>query len=345
MVAGGFVCLGFVTTSLASRVLQVVLYVVFLIAVGQGFANVLTRSSLGAHFDVKGFAMASGIARIGSSLSLICFPPLMQLFKTTYGWRGAMLLLGSIGAHITVSGALLIPPLSLRRTGSQTRDGYQILPDRSPEHQQDGACILASIKPICVKIEGVFDLSLMKTLNFWIVALISVTTRLNQSAWYIYFVPRTVAIGFSYEEATIMVTVAALFQLVITLLGSAAVYTEKVQVTSVMTVSVTLVAVAFFVDPWTTSWWSVSANAALFVSSMGLVFNLAEIMVKEFIGVEKMANALGWIGFLSGTVRPLAGFIPGWIYDNTGGYGKAFCILGAMQITALVPLVIKRLKQ
>ncbi|XP_038063997.1 monocarboxylate transporter 12-like [Patiria miniata] len=347
MVAGGMIGLGFILTSRASNVLQMALPLILLIALGQCLANVLTRSSLGEHFDVKDFALASGVARIGSSLSLVCLPPLVQLFLNTYGWRGAMLLVGSIGTHLTVSGALLKPVPKW----SEARVGYQSLPDSSrhqprPVHKPDKHtdCTLTSFRSFLEKSWGALDISLMKSLTFWEITLIVVTTRISQSVWYIYFVPRVVAIGFSNEEAAGMVSVAAVFQLVTFTLGGIALYKEKMTSSSAMMVSVGLVAVSFLIDPWVTSWWSVSANAALFVSSMGMVFTMVDFMVKELLGVDKMADAFGWMGFLSGLIRPLAGFIPGWIYDHTGSYDTAFVILGVIQITALIPLLIKRLK-
>merc|ERR1712046_211019 len=43
------------------------------------------------------------------SLGITIFAPVVQVFLDTYGWRGAVLLLGGIYFHIAVAGALLRP--------------------------------------------------------------------------------------------------------------------------------------------------------------------------------------------------------------------------------------------
>ena len=73
---------------------------------GISFAYILSKSMIGRCFKTN-YATANGIGQIGSPLGLIIMAPLVQLLLDTYGWRGAMLLLGEIGLHLVVCGGLL----------------------------------------------------------------------------------------------------------------------------------------------------------------------------------------------------------------------------------------------
>lgn len=53
--------------------------------------------------------LAVGLALTGNGASSLLLAPALQLLLDTFGWRGAMLLLGAITLHLTPCGALLRP--------------------------------------------------------------------------------------------------------------------------------------------------------------------------------------------------------------------------------------------
>ncbi|XP_022095816.1 monocarboxylate transporter 14-like [Acanthaster planci] len=136
-----------------------------------------------------------------------------------------------------------------------------------------------------------------------------------------------------------MVAAAGLAHLMGVLLSSMVVFKKIVTSTSVMLVTVVLVSSSFIVEPLLTSGWLISINAIVYVAGMAAVFAIGDVMVKEFLGIDRMANALGWMGFLSGVFRFFSGFVPGWIYDHSGSYDLAFFCLGAVQMVSAVPLL------
>ncbi|XP_038061750.1 monocarboxylate transporter 12-like [Patiria miniata] len=317
-------------------------------ATGYCLTNVLTRTALGEYYDRRSFALASGITKTGVSVSLVCVPPLVQVFNDTYGWRGTMLLVGGICAHLVVCGALLMP-LTAKKTNTGTSKGeYEPLPDSGcsnlPSSFPPSNCGVAeSLRDLLLRAGTSLNLPLLKSCKFWVVTIIFVSTRITKSAWIIYFVPHAVAKGFSQNAAAVMVTLAGVGHLVGTVVVSVVLFKEKVASTSAMLVSSLLLAVPFFLDPWLNSGWSLSLGGLFVMSAVGSVYALSDIMVKEYFGYEKMASAYGWMGFFSGIFRVSSGFIPGWIYDHSGSYDLAFIILGTIQITSLVPLLINTL--
>ncbi|XP_022101844.1 monocarboxylate transporter 13-like [Acanthaster planci] len=182
MLGGVLVSMGFVAASQATNVLQVALLLNLPLATGYCLTNVLTRASLGEYFDSRNFALASGITKTGVSISLVCLPPLVQLFNDMYGWRGTMLLVGSIGAHLVVCGALLIP-LPEAAMDRNPRAEYEPLTDSQSSKllsRLANKCgTTMSLKPLVLRAGKDLNLSLLRNGNFWIVACIFVATRIT----------------------------------------------------------------------------------------------------------------------------------------------------------------------
>uniref|UniRef100_A0A8C4NDT0 Solute carrier family 16 member 12 n=1 Tax=Eptatretus burgeri TaxID=7764 RepID=A0A8C4NDT0_EPTBU len=80
-----------------------------------GFGSALsftpTLALIGVFFQ-KRLAFALGLATSGNGVGTFILPPISQLLIETFGWRGAMIILGSIVAHICVCGALFQRPPS-----------------------------------------------------------------------------------------------------------------------------------------------------------------------------------------------------------------------------------------
>ena len=121
------------------------------------------------------------------------------------------------------------------------------------------------------------DLSLLKDYNFWIITLIMVVTRTTEAAWFIYFVPYTVAKGFSLESAAAMVTAAGCGRLITILLLSVALYKYKVTSTNVIMVSILLMAISFIVNPCLNNGWLVASGAVVVAGTSVLNYSLCDV--------------------------------------------------------------------
>ncbi|XP_072025020.1 uncharacterized protein [Amphiura filiformis] len=71
-------------------------------------AEAIAFAALPGYFD-KYFDVGNGIAHAGMGSGVIVMPLVTQFFLDVYGWRGSVLILGGLTAHIVVSGALLRP--------------------------------------------------------------------------------------------------------------------------------------------------------------------------------------------------------------------------------------------
>lgn len=77
---------------------------------GSGWALVFAPAmgTLSRYFSRRR-VLAMGLALTGSGASSLLLAPALQLLLHTFGWRGALLLLGAIALHLTPCGALLRP--------------------------------------------------------------------------------------------------------------------------------------------------------------------------------------------------------------------------------------------
>ena len=67
-----------------------------------------------AYYFEKKRAFATGIAVSGSGVGTFIFAPLTEFLITTFGWRGAVLIIGGAMLNIAVCGAVFRPPESAR---------------------------------------------------------------------------------------------------------------------------------------------------------------------------------------------------------------------------------------
>ncbi|XP_022089767.1 monocarboxylate transporter 9-like [Acanthaster planci] len=346
-IAGGcMVVAGFVVSSLASKFLYVALSISFFVALGISLTQVLTVVSLGQHFNNnnnRGFALALGIGKSAVSISLVCSPPLIKLFIDTYGWRATMLLQGSICAHYVVSGVLLGNP-SQEGVPDGTRPDYERLPDDCPScDSNEGKCV-STLRALGRKMGRALDWSPMTESDFWMITVILVMCKTNKNAWIIYFVPAALRKGFTLESAAVMVTVAGIGGLAGTFLASFVVYTEKLTTTAATVVATILAALPHIVNCWMVTDWLLMANAFVLLTGVGAVFTLVAVMLKEYLGQDRLAQAMGWSNFFAGLFRCLGGFIPGFVYDHTGSYDFGFAVIGILQLIVMVPLLLKSLR-
>nr|XP_019574775.1 PREDICTED: monocarboxylate transporter 11 isoform X1 [Rhinolophus sinicus] len=108
MVGGILTSLGFIFSAFAGSLLH--LYLGLGVLAGSGWALVFAPAvgTLSRYFSRRR-VLAVGLALTGSGASSLLLAPALQLLLHTFGWRGALLLLGAITLHLTPCGALLRP--------------------------------------------------------------------------------------------------------------------------------------------------------------------------------------------------------------------------------------------
>ncbi|XP_071798847.1 monocarboxylate transporter 12-like [Asterias amurensis] len=344
IVASGFMVGGSViAASFATSIVQLAVILALGFGPGISFAYILSKSLIGRCF-MTNYATANGIGQIGSPLGLILMAPLVQLLLDTYGWRGAMLLLGGFGLHLAVCGALLRHPLAEK----QNQESYQQIPsceDSKSKLRRDNesSSRIQLLEEVLMKIKRSFGISVCLQKTFWIPTVIAISNRLLHTLWSVYYVDHILSKGFSAEDAIVFCIAAGVAKLTAKLLTGPLVDRGVLKLRALMTILLALCSISLLTDPLVNSYWLAIVNVAIYDFSNGGITSLNDVYIRELIGPELLTCAFGWMEMVTGIVISCSGFFPGLIHDRTGSYDLAFVMMGCVCLASLVVLIAESL--
>ncbi|KAI8513431.1 hypothetical protein Bbelb_100700 [Branchiostoma belcheri] len=74
----------------------------------------------------------------------------------------------------------------------------------------------------------------------------------------------------------------------------------------------------------------------------GVFHSLIAVLVREYTGVARLFNGIGWTLLAGGTAYLLGAPIAGWLYDATGNYNISFFSAGSIIVSSLILLCLKK---
>lgn len=108
-IAGAILAAGCIIVSMfAQNVLTLIITIGFGTGLGFGLIYLPAIVSVTQYFDAKR-SLATGIAVCGSGFGTFVFAPLTEYLIGSYGWRGAMLIIGGIVLNCIIFGAMFRP--------------------------------------------------------------------------------------------------------------------------------------------------------------------------------------------------------------------------------------------
>ncbi|XP_022103961.1 monocarboxylate transporter 12-like [Acanthaster planci] len=350
MVSGLMMGVAFIIASFSSAVVMATVLAV-LAGPGIGISNVLCKELLSRCFTSGSTTTAFSISQTGSSVAFIVMPPLTQLFLDTYGWRGAMLLLGSIFFHLTVCGALLQCPSVNALAAHKTGTDYSALPDDSSEeghqHSVDEDASRESVKQennsILSGLQTAWQLFLTRLLTsraYWCVAVISIVTNVSTLGWAVYFVPHTLTKGFDPGDAVTLTSIMGLTRVLAgVILGPVM---DKIQIVGnkeFVGIALTSMTVYYAVDPWLTSYWLNVAVVVIYACSNCMMLALQDVLLCEIVPSDCLGSAFGWIAMKSAVFSFFLLYLPGLIFDLGGSYTIPFLLMGGLHFFAIAAVL------
>ena len=205
-------------------------------------AEGMALTALPDYFD-RYFDYSQSIAHSGMAVGIMIMPPLTQFLLFIYGWRGSVLILSGLSAHITVSGALLRPTTqsncSIECNTTETWDKHDDEDVKNQPSKRNESWI--------EKLSRLFDLHLFTNFDFVSLLLISFANGYYYVGWLIYLVPHAEDLGFSPYAATTLATVGGIGNFV----GSCAfpLVSTKISNKSLIYISNIVVFLSLVVDP------------------------------------------------------------------------------------------------
>ncbi|XP_038045110.1 monocarboxylate transporter 12-like [Patiria miniata] len=309
--------------------------------------HILTRALLGRCFTTN-YGTAVGIGTAGGAVGVITVGPFTQLLLDTYGWRGALLILGGLTMHLGVCGALL-------RSAStdETNVSYQPVstePNEEPKVSSTSAEETGNLKQssrlgafkdaLGAQIKH-FGFSVCFKFSFWITAVPFICSRFVSDQWMIYYVSQAEAKGFSPYDAVTFTTAAGGGNVVFRILLGCIVDKGWLKLRPVIALMITLSSSAMLITPWINSYWLMMVTAVFYSGSSGAGASLNDLYTRELLGPDLLACAFAWMELVTAILGFSLGFFPGWMYDQTGSFDWAFFILGCITALSLMALLME----
>ncbi|XP_038059313.1 monocarboxylate transporter 12-like isoform X2 [Patiria miniata] len=334
MTCGAMIGVSVITASFATSPVHLTCAFILPLGIGFGISGVLIKEAIARCFTTN-YATATGIARTGDSIGLLMCAPIVQVFIDTYGWRGAMLLVGAISMHLLVCGALML------RAGAPSASRYQKLPadDGISEHPSQ---LPSRCTAFYKNLLQIFDIRLLSDFRYWSVAIISCCTKYAFEMWVIYFVSQAQSNGFSLQDAATFVTVGGVGGLIAKLVQGFFLDRGVISSFHLTAIAVAICSASYCATPWLTSYWPMMTSSLLILTSSGALSCLQDVLSKQVLGVDLLVGTFGWTSFTGAILVFSLGYLPGWLFDTTGSYTTAFVFIGSMQFLPMFPLLILR---
>ncbi|XP_022098550.1 monocarboxylate transporter 13-like isoform X2 [Acanthaster planci] len=369
VVGGIFASSGLIIAAFFAQTTLQLSWLLAVAGIGLGLALTPSLVMISRYFD-KRYSMANGLAYSGSGVGILTLAPLSQVLIDTYGWRGALSIIGAMCLHVTACGALLRP---LRGYDHGKKDEekhaigrrYQRIPSNCDENGIDscadteedtitpGAMGLSEPEKECKRSccrsccsscwessEGILGLSLFTEPPFVLLMVVQFCGRFTYMGWLIYLIPHAIEKGISPIDATFLASVAGVTNIIARASHGVLVDRKCLTATQLLAVAAILAAVSLLLDPVLNTFNTLTAASLAYGLASGIYFPISVVVVKEAVNPAKFANALGWSYGFAGVGRMLAGFVTGWLFDYFGNYDISFIVLGSIQLSAVFLLLV-----
>ncbi|KAM5215150.1 monocarboxylate transporter 11 isoform 2-T12 [Hipposideros larvatus] len=311
VMAGGILTsLGFIFSAFAGSLLH--LYLGLGVLAGSGWALVFAPAvgTLSRYFSRRR-VLAVGLALTGNGASSLLLAPALQLLLNTFGWRGALLLLGAITLHLTPCGALLRP---------------LALPGDSPVPPQGPLAALG--------------LGLFTRRSFLVFALGTALVGGGYFIPYVHLAPHALDQGLGGYRAALVVAVAAAADAGARVACGWLADQGWVPLTRLLAVfgaltGLGLLAVGLVPVVRTEQGWggSLLATAGAYGLSAGGFAPLVFGVLPGLVGIEGVVQATGLVMMLMSLGGLLGPPLSGFLRDETGDFTTSFLVCGSLVLS------------
>lgn len=321
MACGFLMGMGILLLSRVNALWQLYLFYGLLVGSGMSAADVTITATVVRWF-VKRRGMMAGITKVGAGIGMIVVPLWASWLISSYDWRSAYAVIGTITLVGIISMALFFK-----------RDPSQIgaLPDGVTE------------LPLTGSAANPRQFSLMEAMNtrqFWLFAATWFGFMFSIQVVVVHIVPHATDVGISATIAATIISVIGAFSILgrLGLAGLSDILGTRVA----YMITFSLLVIAFFWLEFAREVWMFYLFAAVYGTAHGASFALLSPMVAGLFGLQSLGTILGvllFIGTFGGLISPV---LAGWIFDIMGNYQLAFGI--ALVLSGIGLLLVSQLK-
>ncbi|XP_072174642.1 monocarboxylate transporter 7-like [Diadema setosum] len=354
-VSGGSLCLTSVSADLF-------LFTVSLIISGISFAFVILCIVVEFQRNVhENFALKFGIGHCGNAFGMVLLPILTETLREVYGWRGAILLLGAIGLHMSMFMylfAVAIESIGASIKTSVSQNGGKVEPTESASYEFDdddhvdetsrltkngnsdrsssaiGWCLRLG-RGIC----KLFGFSIVfeepYTIPLYIFFLLG---GLINVAWVVFLIPHGVERGFPLSTAVFLAAFGGIGNGVGRIIQGPIIDRKWLSSLDLNLLLSFINCIVFAFDPLTLAFWHLGLAAFVTGVTIGARMSLHVVTLRQYVPPEKFSSAFVFFCLAYGTGEPLGGVMAGSLAQRFT-LTVAFMALGGIEFFSFLLLL------
>jgi MFS family permease len=294
--------IGFILLSYSSQIWHLFIIFIFFIGTGLSTHDISTLSTIAKWFGKRRGIMTS-IAKLGTALGQMLLPPLIAILIINFGWRSAVLFLGTAS-----SVGLLIAAMFMSLPKNCGKEGFKMN-----------------------------QTSFSSNSHFWVLAACQLFIFFAMFTTMTHIVPYGKDIGLSIEDSALLLSIIGFSSI----FGRLAIGFLADRLGGKLTYILCIIpmAIALFGIATTESVLLIYLLLPLYGFSHGGHFTVAPFIIAENFGLEKLGAVFGKITFFGAIGAVTGPVFAGVIFDSTGNYKIAFYTVSIMVVLAAVLLL------
>lgn len=334
VIAGGLLCcLGMVTASFSTTVVELYLTVGFVGGLGLAFNLQPALTIVGKYFYKKR-PVANGLAMAGSPVFLSTLAPFNQFLLNSYGWKGSFLILGGIFLNACVAGSLMRPVEHKQTSTSKNKIGMRANDSsvkKSPKKES-----------IWERINNYLDFSLFTHRGFLIYLSGNVIMFLGFFAPVIFLAPYAKDKGIDEYSAAFLLSVMAFVDMFarpsVGFLANSKFVRPRIQY--FFSFAIMFNGLCHLLCPLAQDYTSLVLYAVFFGLGFGSVSSVLFETLMDLVGPERFSSAVGLTTVVECCPVLLGPPLAGKLVDETGEYKYMYMACGAIVVLASIWLLI-----
>ncbi|XP_023414002.1 monocarboxylate transporter 2 [Loxodonta africana] len=335
VIAGGLLCcLGMVSASFSTNVVELYLTVGFIGGVGLAFNLQPALTIIGKYFFKKR-PMANGLAMAGSPVFLSTLAPFNQFLFNNYGWKGSFLILGAIFLHSCVAGSLM-RPIGPKQTKSKSKTKIGVRVNES------GLKKRPKKKSAWERMNKYLDFSLFKHRGFLIYLSGNVIMFLGFFAPVIFLAPYAKDKGIDEYSAAFLLSVMAFVDMFarpsVGLIANSKFIRPRIQY--FFSFAIMFNGICHLLCPLAEDYTSLVVYAVFFGLGFGSVSAVLFETLMDLVGAARFSSAVGLVTVVECCPVLLGPPLAGKLVDETGEYKNMYMACGAIVVFSSLWLLI-----
>ncbi|XP_038059421.1 monocarboxylate transporter 13-like isoform X2 [Patiria miniata] len=279
-----------------------------------------------SHYFKRRYVLANGLAVLGLNVGQMVFPPLIRLLVVSYGWRGAMFIIGALQLHGVAACALFRP---LKASLSKT-----------PQHEDIGTSNKERTNSANAFLEYLRCFQIFANVKAMLVLISNSLHSMAIMVNLIHLPERSREAGWSRDQSAMLVFVYGLVSVVTRSTHGWFVDRNHIGSFKLQLLVILGATVTSSLNPVSDSYVFLVGYTVVLGAFLGASTPLLIVNMKNVASASQVPAALSLVWASIYLFNGIGSVVAGKIYDATGNYVAPFLTSGAMFLSAFLVFAI-----